>query len=127
MSINIGDDLWSPSDTAAIMKRIIIKCRFTHQDVCVICLENMYNSICDYLPCKHVFHHKCLKRLIDTRTYTCPLCRYDFIETLALFGINTQPVRFEETNDELLRMTIFSQIDLYDFIMELLWLRYDNI
>ncbi|ESW08091.1 hypothetical protein PHAVU_009G017600 [Phaseolus vulgaris] len=51
----------------------------THK--CNICLENVRfkdneeNMKLSSLPCKHVFHHLCIVKWLQT-SHTCPLCRY---------------------------------------------------
>jgi len=51
--------------------------------------------------------------------YTCPLCRYDFKEALPWLGRQLHvPEILEESTFIVLNM------DLYDFVLELLWQRY---
>jgi len=116
-------ETWCPLKTAVDMKRLVIKTNFNKkEETCAICLEEMYQKMCEYLPCTHVFHYKCLKQLIDMRKYTCPLCRCDFKDTLPLVGLRVieeaQPVVSNFT------FTLFTNMDLYDFILEMLWRRY---
>lgn len=40
-----------------------------------ICLENIFQTGCEVLPCSHKLHEVCLKNLINTGTTTCPYCR----------------------------------------------------
>ena len=111
---------WSPLKTAALMKRLVIqKCYNKDEEICAICLEQMNQRMCEYLPCTHVFHFKCLGQLIEKRIYTCPLCRYDFKGLLAAVGVDVQE---EVANNYVL--TIFTNMDLYDFTLELLWRSY---
>jgi hypothetical protein len=117
------EDVWSPKEVASSMKRLIIQKHFKNkEETCAICLEHMYEKMCEYLPCAHVFHYKCLGQLIGNKTYTCPLCRYDFKDTLTLVGMQIleelQPVVSNFT------FTVFTNMDLYDFVLELLWRRY---
>jgi hypothetical protein len=111
---------WSPGKTAAETNRLIIerKCRQTAD--CMICLEPMYNAVCEHLPCTHVFHYKCLGRLMASRTYTCPLCRANFSTTLAGAGLIVLPA-LAETEGEAEAVLMLNQIELYFFIFELLW------
>lgn len=45
------------------------------QPVCPICIEDFKKSVrCLQMPCKHLFHAKCLKRWLKTKD-TCPVCR----------------------------------------------------
>ena len=131
--------LWKPDDTAKIMNRIVLQKNCSKRDQCSICLEIIYQRLCSYLPCKHYFHYKCLGQLIDTRSYTCPLCRHNFSDSLCALGIKTLASHDEnhlvfdeyfldiaENNTEDFSLTIFSQLDLYDFIFELLWRSYED-
>lgn len=46
-------------------------------DECPICLESLLNNI-DTLPCKHVFHTKCMTEYIvscKSIDVACPICR----------------------------------------------------
>jgi hypothetical protein len=116
---------WCPLKTAALMKRLVIqKCYKKEDEICAICLEQMYQRTCEYLPCTHVFHFPCLRQLIEQRIYTCPLCRYDFNDMLALTG-NTevqQPVLGTVLGN--FTFTLFTNMDVYDFLFELLLQNY---
>jgi hypothetical protein len=91
------------------MERLFITKRFGHADeACSICLEDMYRTMCIYLPCKHAIHYKCFTKLINidedasdlsdtytrdtyTRdTYTCPLCRHNLNNSLIFLGIKVE-------------------------------------
>jgi hypothetical protein len=112
------DTIWSPSTTAADMKRMVLqKYSKNTEDNCSICLELMSKNMCAYLPCKHAFHYKCLKQLIATRKFTCPLCRYDFAYLISDSHI---------MQEELSVYIMHTHMDLYDFFLELLWQRYDD-
>jgi hypothetical protein len=103
---------WSPGTTAAATKRLILQKHYKNtEDNCVICLEPMKKSMCAYLPCTHAFHFTCLQHLIETRNYTCPLCRYDFA-----YLTGHTPV------EEL----IFYTYDVYDLFLDLMWVRYGD-
>jgi hypothetical protein len=69
-------------------QRIILKNKCNLQEDCAICIESLYQKKVAYLPCKHFFHHSCLKLALEKKLYTCPLCRYDLVE--ALRNINFQ-------------------------------------
>lgn len=44
-------------------------------DICTICLENVFNSP---MSCGHVFHHKCIVKWLKENN-TCPNCRIDLV------------------------------------------------
>ena len=47
---------------------------------CVICLDSLNNNI-ENLPCNHILHTECIKRLIISNCPSknkCPICRYPF-------------------------------------------------
>jgi len=72
-------------DTAAEKhERLILqqKCK-TKNDTCAVCLETLFMKSVIYLPCKHFFHSTCLNKVIDTKIYTCPLCRCNFENSLS--------------------------------------------
>jgi hypothetical protein len=74
-------------DWASHSNRIIIERRNkTREDDCVVCLDTLFNKKVAYLPCKHSFHYECLKLTIESKKYTCPLCRYDLIYPLKQLG-----------------------------------------
>jgi hypothetical protein len=113
---------WSPSETAFTTKRLILQRYYQNKtedifnkDACVICLEPLEEKMSLYLPCKHVFHYKCCQHLIEGRSYKCPLCRENFSEALPGVGI---PVEVETV--------IFVHVDLYDFLLEMLWQNYEH-
>ena len=45
------------------------------EPVCPICVENMLDEECIYLPCGHFFHSGCIQRWLDVSN-SCPICRY---------------------------------------------------
>ncbi len=54
------------------------------KEKCIICLEEIKinENVC-YLPCKHVFHFKCLKLYFyDNLCSECSLCKYDLFTIL---------------------------------------------
>jgi hypothetical protein len=117
---------WSPNDAAFMKKRIILQKHFTDkEEVCMICLDQLYKQMAIYVPCKHVFHYNCLKQLMAGQVYTCPLCRTNFTTALSLAGIPMEEAE-EEDGEEIITLTIFPPMDLYDFIMEMLWRSYDR-
>ena len=120
---------WSPLNTAALMKRLVIQnCYKKEEEFCMICLEQMYQRMCEYLPCTHVFHFTCLEQLIEKRIYTCPLCRYDFKNTLSLAGIQVitevQPPVLGTVLGNF-TFTLFTNMDVNDFLFELLLRNYE--
>lgn len=120
---------WSPNDTAFMKKRIILRKHFTDkEEVCMICLDQLHKQMAIYVPCKHVFHYNCLKQLMAGQVYTCPLCRTNFTTALSLAGfpIKVEVEEEEEDGEEIITLTIFPPMDLYDFILEMLWRSYDN-
>ena len=117
---------WSPNDTAFMRKRIILQKHFTDkEEVCMICLDQLHKQTAIYVPCKHVFHYNCLKQLMAGQVYTCPLCRTNFTAALSLAGIPMEEAE-EEDGEEIITLTIFPPMDLYDFILEMLWRSYDR-
>ena len=104
------------SEVAFQMKRLVIQGRCSLSDNCMICLENMHRSKCIYLPCKHAFHSKCLKQLVERRIDTCPLCRAEFKDYLSVFGLPRSGV-----NDEQFEMTFLIQNEYVDLLLD--WLR----
>ena len=58
----------SSEKTGRIEKQTLIK------DECSICLD-IFHKPCKILPCKHYFCDPCLRRLFQSGTTTCPLCR----------------------------------------------------
>ena len=45
---------------------------------CSICLENIkLNEDINILKCGHLFHYKCIERLVDHHLNCCPNCRCD--------------------------------------------------
>ena len=101
------------SEVAFQMKRLVIQGRCSLSDNCMICLENMHRSKCIYLPCKHAFHSKCLKQLVERRIDTCPLCRAGFKDSLTVFGL--------PRNDEQSEMILYIQNEYVDLLLD--WLR----
>lgn len=46
------------------------------QESCVICLDNFtQKDKIRKLPCKHVFHKKCIDRWAFSNKMTCPICK----------------------------------------------------
>jgi hypothetical protein len=117
----MGD--WCPSEMACTMQRLILLRYFAGEaaDRCTICLDAMVPKMILYLPCKHAFHYTCWQHLVEQQTYTCPLCRTNFSAFLPVVGIETTTV----TNTTAV-LTIFTHMDLYDFMLELLWRNYER-
>ena len=77
--------------TAEKYNRLIVQAKCPIKDEeCVICYEALYNKSVMYLPCKHFFHHSCFKKVIETKAYTCPFCRFDFKTALRKTGFRFQ-------------------------------------
>ena len=87
VDIDSTNNTWSHAETAFTMKRLIQQKYCTNTDNCMICLDSMTELKGVYLPCKHLFHYKCLMLLIENETYTCPLCRTDFKDAMTLLGM----------------------------------------
>lgn len=50
----------------------------SNKDICCICHEFMDNTNSGSLTkCNHTFHVDCLQKLVNLKTYICPLCRCD--------------------------------------------------
>ena len=77
--------------TAEKYNRLIVQAKCPIKDEeCVICYEVLYNKSVIYLPCKHFFHYSCFKKVIETKNYTCPFCRFDFKTALRKTGFRFQ-------------------------------------
>jgi RING finger and CHY zinc finger domain-containing protein 1 len=52
------------------------------KDNCSICLEDIFNSRSDIyiLNCNHIFHKKCLFKVLMLCSNTCPICRTEIIQ-----------------------------------------------
>ena len=49
---------------------------------CALCLGKMKRTDRKVLPCGHIFHPACMKRMIEYNYDSCPMCRKPFtIET----------------------------------------------
>jgi hypothetical protein len=92
-------------------KRIIFQRKFEEWEECCVCLNEMCNYAVQHLPCKHKFHHNCLKGLIENAIYTCPMCRRDNIKEYLFCGLISKEVmdrqekerrEFEERENDLL-------------------------
>ena len=120
------DTTWCPRETAFRMQRLILQRYFSgdEDDKCMICLDTLVQKIVQNLPCKHVFHYNCWQILVERQTYTCPLCRVDFSEALPAVGIVQTPTGPPVENAVVL--TIFTNLELYDFMLELLWRSYQR-
>jgi len=75
-------------------KRLILqkKCKNKDND-CSICLTSLFMRSVIYLPCKHVFHQRCLNQAVEAKLYTCPLCRYDLLDPLLKSGFTFPEVQ----------------------------------
>ena len=53
------------------------------QETCVICLDGLdENDKIRKLPCKHVFHKKCIDQWAFCNKMTCPICNDDIFNSL---------------------------------------------
>ena len=44
--------------------------------VCVICYDNLkIKEFIHITKCKHIYHYKCIEKLIDKAINDCPICR----------------------------------------------------
>jgi hypothetical protein len=73
-------------------------------ETCAICIDTENDNF-EYLPCKHTFHTHCIEQYIDysisnTKTVTCPLCRYILYE-------------FKDNNNFEIDNTVDSNSDIY--------------
>jgi len=53
------------------------------QDVtaeCALCLDTMEETDRRVLPCGHIFHTACMKRMIEHNFVSCPMCRKPFTQ-----------------------------------------------
>jgi len=65
---------------------------------CPICLENysIEKDVC-FTPCKHLFHHNCLKEYIyGCEEMKCPICKFDMWECLKDKNINYAKIKIKE-------------------------------
>jgi len=81
---------------------------------CPICLDNYDDNkeVC-FTPCKHLFHHKCLKEYIyGIKDVKCPICKYDLYESIKDKKINYKEINIvddiviynkKELNNEILQ------------------------
>jgi hypothetical protein len=76
------------NECAAYYDRLVIQCKCNLEDDCAVCLEPLLGKNVTHLPCKHFFHSSCLNQVIEAKTYTCPLCRYNLINSLYQIGHN---------------------------------------
>ena len=76
------------NECAAYYDRLILQSKCKVEDDCAVCLEPLLEKNVIYLPCKHFFHSNCLNQMIKAKTYTCPLCRYNLINSLYQIGHN---------------------------------------
>ena len=74
--------IYNYKECAAYYDRLILQTKCKVEDDCSVCLETLLEKNVTYLPCKHYFHSNCLNQMIEAKTYTCPLCRYDLFNSL---------------------------------------------
>lgn len=80
-------NVFTPDAYAEKYDRIIseAKCK-KKEDDCSICLQPLFMKSVNYLPCKHYFHTQCLNQAVESKLYTCPLCRYNLVQPLLNAG-----------------------------------------
>ncbi len=69
-----------------------------NEEECPICLENYSNEkdVC-FTPCKHLFHHICLKEYIyGCEEMKCPICKFDMWDCLKDKNINYSKIKIKE-------------------------------
>ncbi len=69
-----------------------------NEEECPICLENYSNEkdVC-FTPCKHLFHHNCLKEYIyGCEEMKCPICKFDMWDCLKDKNINYSKIKIKE-------------------------------
>jgi hypothetical protein len=70
-------------------------------DECPICI--MKYKVADkikVLPCKHIFHKKCIKKWLDKKD-TCPLCNFDIKKELEKRKVELEKHIYEEEHPEI--------------------------
>jgi RING finger/CHY zinc finger protein 1 len=77
------------------------KSRELRNEICVFCLENVYNSQDSYfsINCGHFVHNNCLKKGVNMNQIRCPQCRksiYDMDWSLLKMMISIQPMPQED-------------------------------
>ena len=69
-----------------------------NEEECPICLENYSDEkkVC-FTPCKHLFHHICLKEYIyGCDEMKCPICKFDMWNCLKDKKINYSKIKIKE-------------------------------
>jgi len=72
--IKIKNKLYNIIKIKWILFNFVIKNNHSNNDTCSICLEPLKNNII-ITKCNHVFHKKCIIRIINNHHNKCPLCR----------------------------------------------------
>lgn len=72
------------------------------KEKCIICLDELkINEKVCFLPCKHVFHFKCLKLYFyDNLCSVCPLCKYDLFQIIDKKKVNFNEIEINSQNDK---------------------------
>ena len=69
-----------------------------NEEECPICLGSYLNNkkVC-FTPCKHLFHHSCLKEYIyGSKEMKCPICKFDLWECLKDKKINFKKIKVND-------------------------------
>ena len=67
--------------TAIELQRKIIQLRFSTDEDCSICYQNMCGKPVMYWPCGHTFHLSCMRAFKNKciTKHLCPCCRFEYI------------------------------------------------
>lgn len=110
------DDTFKHDECAEIHKRLILQKKCKIKDDCSICLDSLFMKSVIFLPCKHYFHHQCLNQSVNSKIYTCPLCRFDLIDPLLKTGFKFPVIDdFESYDTSYISLLLNDWLRVYDF------------